>query len=67
MLTGQGVIPTRRMRARARTHIHMFIPRWRKAVEVDGSLWEKSGGIKTSLFIMCNLDDLGINIQIYTV
>jgi histone-lysine N-methyltransferase SETMAR len=46
-----------------RQDIHILNPRWLKAVEVDGDFVEKIGyGDKPSLFIMCNLHYLGMNI-----
>jgi hypothetical protein len=46
-----------------RQGIHALVPRWRKAVEVDGAFVKKTGfGNKPSHLNMCNFHNFLINI-----
>jgi hypothetical protein len=49
-------------KARYRQGLYTLIPRWRKAVQVDGDFVNKNRvRYKISPFIMCNFHDLGTN------
>jgi len=44
--------------------VYIIFPRWYKAIEVDVALVEKIGyGVKPSLFMMCDVYDLIMNIH----